>query len=345
MEKFSVRLTRSLPFFIVISVILFFLISVMGVIKLILIAALLAYIIDPLATLLESRGLGRTRATAVIFFSILTATGVSLIFLLPMLADEISAIQAGFSSEKSKDLILKIETIMKEKLSFFGVGNFDMKDGIHKTMVYLGDWLFGHILDVAALITNLVIIPFMVFFLLKDGRAIKKEFLRILPNRYFEMVSSLLYKMDIQLGSYLRGQFIDAVVIGILSTFALWLLGLKYFIVIGAFTGLANLIPYLGPVAGGTLSVIASVMQRGDLTLVMPILIAFITIRMVDDVIVQPLAVARSVKMHPMLVLLAVIIGGKFFGILGMLISVPVTGFLKVVLEEGITSIRKYRLS
>ncbi|MEK6673989.1 MAG: AI-2E family transporter [Nitrospirota bacterium] len=345
MEKFSARLARALPVLIVISVILFFLVSVIGVIKLIIIAALLAYIIDPLATLLESRGMGRTHATAIIFFSILLAAGISLIFLLPMLASEISAIQTGFSSEKSKEMILKIEFLIKEEFSFFGVGNFDLTEGIHKTMVYLGDWLFSHIIDVAALITNLVIIPFMVFFLLKDGRAIKKEFLRVLPNRYFEMISSLLYKMDLQLGSYLRGQFIDAVVIGILSTLALWLLGLKYFIVIGAFTGLANLIPYLGPVAGGTLSVIASVMQRGDLSLVAPILLSFITIRMIDDVIVQPLVVARSVKMHPMLVLLAVIIGGKFFGILGMLISVPVTGFLKVVLEEGITSLRRYRLS
>lgn len=345
MEKFSARLAKAIPGLIVISVIIFFLVSVIGVIKLIIIAALLAYIIDPLATLLESRGMGRTHATAIIFFSILLTAGISLIFLLPMLASEISAIQTGFSSEKSKEMILKIESLIKEEFSFFGVGNFNLTAGIHKTMVYLGDWLFSHIIDVAALITNLVIIPFMVFFLLKDGRAIKKEFLRVLPNRYFEMISSLLYKMDLQLGSYLRGQFIDAVVIGILSTIALWLLGLKYFIVIGAFTGLANLIPYLGPVAGGTLSVIASVMQRGDLSLVAPILLSFITIRMIDDVIVQPLVVARSVKMHPMLVLLAVIIGGKFFGILGMLISVPVTGFLKVVLEEGITSLRRYRLS
>jgi len=68
-------------------------------------------------------------------------------------------------------------------------------------------------------------------------------------------------------------------------------------------------------------------------------------VKLADDAIIQPLTVAKSVEMHPLLVLLVIIIGGQAFGILGMLLSVPVVGFTKIILEEGITAYRKYRFA
>lgn len=78
----------------------------------------------------------------------------------------------------------------------------------------------------------------------------KKAFIHFIPNRYFEMTLNVLHKIDQQLGWYLRGQFTEALVVGVLSVIALWLLDVQYFTIIGIFAGLANLIPYIGPVAG-----------------------------------------------------------------------------------------------
>lgn len=140
----------------------------------------------------------------------------------------------------------------------------------------------------------------------------------------------------------MRGQLLDSTIVGILSIIALWLIGVKYFFIIGIFAGLANLISYFGPITGATIAIIVSVLQTGSFDKVFYIIGAFVLIRLIDDVLVQPLVVAKSVQIHPLMVLLSILIGGKLFGILGMLLSVPVTGFIKVVVHESIINYRRY---
>lgn len=345
MENTAGRLIKIIIFLAALSGALIFLISVGDLVKLIVIAALLAYIIDPLANLFESRGMSRTSATVVIFSAISLIIAVSLSVFLPILFQEVMAIQSGLDSGETSAVISRIESSIKANLGFMGVKDIDLAEKLHKTMVYIGDWIFNHILDVVSLVIHLVVTPFIIFFLLKDGRKIKRQFISMVPNRYFEFSLNLLYKMDMQLGNYLRGQFLDACVVGILSVFALWLLGVKYFLIIGVFAGLANLIPYLGPVAGVTPAVLITILDSGDMTLAFYIIIAFALIKLVDDALVQPLIVGRSVKMHPLLVLLAIIVGGKFFGVLGMILSVPVAGFIKVLIQESVANFRRYRLT
>jgi putative permease len=318
------------------------LISIGDLVKVVVISALLAYIIDPLAVFLESRGMSRRSATVIMFVSMVFCVAIGLFLLLPVLSGEIMAIRDGLDSTQATSMVSKIEEGLKNRFSFFGIRNLDLVNKTHGAMVSIGDWMFSHLLDMVSLVTDMVIIPFIVFFLLKDGRELKKQLISMVPNRYFEFSLNMLYKMDLQLGNYLRGQFLDAVIFGIMSVFSLWLLNVKYFVAIGVFAGLANLIPFLGPVAGAAPAMIVSVIDTGSLIPAIYVLLAFVAMKLIDDSLIQPLVVARSVDMHPLLVLLAIIIGGKLFGILGMLVAVPVTGFLKVILREGVVNFRKY---
>jgi putative permease len=185
----------------------------------------------------------------------------------------------------------------------------------------------------------------MMFFFLKDGREMKKQLIRLVPNRYFEFSLDLLHKMDLQLGNYLRSQFLDALIFGAMSTMALWLMDVKYFLFIGIFAGLANLIPYVGPIAGVVPAVVVSVLETGDITKAIYVILVYVGLKLVDDFAVQPMVVARGVDVHPVLVLMAIMIGGHLFGIVGMLVAVPFAGFLKVVLQESVVTFRKYRFS
>ncbi len=162
-------------------------------------------------------------------------------------------------------------------------------------------------------------------------------------NRYFEVTLYLLHKLNVQVGNFLRGQFIDATIVGLLAMFALWLVGIKYFFLIGLFTGLANLIPYFGPLAGAGLAIVLSILQTGGFEMSLYVILAFTVIKLLDDAFIQPLVVAKSVDMNPLTVLLVILIGGKLFGILGMLLSVPIAGLIKVVVRESIMNYRKYR--
>jgi putative permease len=320
-----------------------FLAAISNIVKLVIISALLAYILEPIASFLESRGMSRLSATATIFLFIFTVVGVLSIVFLPVLSGEIKALQSGFNTEKTEIMVSHFENFLVNNLAFLGIKDLNLLSKIQDATSRIGSWLFTHLFDAASLITSMVLAPFIVFFILKDGRRFKKAFVSILPNRYFEFSLYLFHKLNIQVGNYLRGQMIDSTIVGLLSIFALWLLDVKYFFIIGVFTGIANMIPYFGPVTGATIAIIVSILQTGSLNMVVYIFIAFIIIRLIDDIFIQPLIVAKSVHMNPMTVLLAVLIGGKLFGILGMLLSVPITGFLKVVVTESIVNYRRYR--
>ena len=203
--------------------------------------------------------------------------------------------------------------------------------------------MLTHVLDAASLLISIVLIPFMVFFLMKDGRKFKKEFVSIVPNKYFEFSLYLLHKINVQVGNYLRGQVLDATIVGLLATGALWVLGVKYFIMIGLFAGIANIIPYFGPVTGAVIAIIVSILQTGDFHLASYVILAFIIIKLLDDAIILPMVMSKSVHISPLTVLLAIMIGGKLFGVLGMLLSIPVAGFIKVIIHESMTNYRRYR--
>ena len=172
----------------------------------------------------------------------------------------------------------------------------------------------------------------------------KKGFIDIVPNKYFEFSLNVLQKMDAQLGNDLRGQFLVAAIIGSLSTLVLWFLGVDFFMVIGPLAGLANMIPYVGPVAGGLLAILASVVTTGVFDTIPSIVIAFVLIQLLDNSLLQPLILARNVELHPMLILLAILIGGKLFGIVGLLLAVPFTAIVKVIAVETFVNLRRYHI-
>lgn len=317
-----------------------------GIAKLIVISALLAYILDPLVTTLELRGMTRTLATVVPLLLIGLVLLAAAYLLVPVLVDQVQSLQSGSILEHTSLAISRLETIIRIKLGFLGLQEINLVEKIQEAKRYLGGRIADFLIqDAVSLVVEAVFIPFIMFFLLKDGRKMKKDFLRLIPNRYFEFVLYLLYKMDLQLGNYLRGQFVDAVVFGVLSTIALWLLNIKYFLFIGAFAGLANLIPFIGPIAGVLPAVVVAVLDTGDVVRGGYVIFAFVVLKLIDDMIVQPLVVGKSVNLHPMLVAVAILVGGHVFGILGMLLAVPCAGFLKVVFGESIVTFRKYRFS
>ena len=324
----------------------FFLSAIGELVRLLIIAALLAYILDPIAAELESHGLSRIAATGIVFLMIGLAMYLFGFFVVPALVREIQTLSVSSSANQASAIVADLQKFINQKLSAVGLREIDLDAKIQDVKRSVGEQLLGYLLTQAVpFITQMVIVPFIIFFLMKDGRKMRKAFISVIPNRYFELSLNLIYKMDQQLGFYLRGQFLDAVIFGILSTLALWILGVKYFLFIGIFAGVANLIPYVGPLAGVSLAGIMTVLTTGDITRVAYVVLAFIAIKLIDDSVVQPVVIARSVDMHPLAVLLAVIIGGEFFGIMGMLLSVPCAGFVKVMFQASRTIIRRYKLA
>ena len=181
-------------------------------------------------------------------------------------------------------------------------------------------------------VTYVIIVPLVLFFFLGEGRAIKRALIELVPNRYFELVLNLVYRIEVQLGGYVRGMVLSVTIVSLLSISLLYLIGLEHFLVIGLFAGLANVIPYLGPVVGIVAGIIAAVLQYSALSagVIVPVVIVFVIVQIIDNVFIAPVVVARSVNLHPLLVIFAVLVGSQLFGAVGMLLAVPATAVIKV---------------
>ncbi|MBT6144323.1 MAG: AI-2E family transporter, partial [Gemmatimonadetes bacterium] len=134
-------------------------------------------------------------------------------------------------------------------------------------------------------------------------------------------------------------------VVATLAGLGLTLIDMPYALPLGALAGLANMIPYLGPIIGIVSATIVALATLGGMSLVTKVIIVFATIQIIDNVLIQPVVIAKSVDLHPLVVLVVVMIGSDLWGIVGMLIAVPATGILKVSTQTIYDGVRGYSVS
>ena len=193
-------------------------------------------------------------------------------------------------------------------------------------------------------LTFVVIVPFVAFFFLKEGRRLTRCLMTLVPNAYFELCLNLMYQANRQIGNYIRGQLLAVLVVSVLAISGLSILGVYYALPLGLLAGLANVIPFLGPLIGIVCSSIVALATGGGLAMVAKVIVMFLVIQLIDNVLIQPTMVAKSVELHPLIVLFVVMVGSQLLGIVGMLIAVPLTGIAKVSGQTIYEGVKQYRL-
>ncbi len=309
----------------------------------VIVSFLIAYILDPVASFMEAKGISRSTATTIIFLVFFLIVTLNVWLVLPGVFSQLFVLQKQLSSGGTDNLILALQDFIKSSFGSIDVESLDIKGKLESFMALASEEVKVILSNIGSIVSAVAIIPFVVFFFLRDGRNMKKVFISYVPNRYFEITLNIMHKIDGQLGGYLRGQFTEATVVGLLGTIALVILNVKYSIIIGIFAGLANMIPYVGPVAGAVPAILVTLINGGSMTTIIYIVIAFAIVQFIDNMIVQPIVLAKSVDLHPLIIVFAVLIGGKFFGLLGLLLAVPMTGMIKVTASEIYYGIKKFR--
>jgi len=179
-------------------------------------------------------------------------------------------------------------------------------------------------------VVTLALIPVIAFFFLKDGRRIKKVLITYVPNKYFETFLTLFHEIGRQISGYIRGQLVDSFFVGILAIIGLYWFDINYAILIGAVAGIANIVPYLGPLLGFTFGGLLVLIDTGSIVDVVQVLVVLAIVKTLDDLVITPLIVSRSVKVHPLMVMILISFGATVHGIWGMLLSVPLYCTMRV---------------
>lgn len=308
------------------------------------ISALAAFILSPVVTALESR-LGMKRVPAIILTFI--TVGGSIVYLLalagPVMLDRLLAIHEQMKQFPFEAKLVELTKSLERSLPFINAES--LARTIHGIIERTTDAAGDFIQNAFATLVTLAIVPFVTYFILADGHRAFAYAIQRVPNRYFEMSLNVIHKIRSQLVGYLKGWILDSMIVGLLSIVGLTILGVEYAIVIGVLAGIANLVPYLGPIVGASLAILVSLTQVGTFEMVGPIVIMTIIIRMIDDFVVQPLCFARSVDMHPLTVILLLLIGHEMLGVGGMLLAIPLATIMKVSAVETHWGLKNYRIT
>lgn len=313
-----------------------------------LIALLISYLLDPMVNRMQAAGMNRTLAITITLASVILLIVWGSTSVIPIVANQMAGLARQLTIENLREIATQIEIGIITNFDFLPEGF--LRDNISRLSDdFFNMGIFSNILgDLIGIFTNLfaafLIIPFAAFFFLKDGHRIRRDLLQLVPNKYFETTLSLIDKIETRLGYYFRSVFVQCTIVGVVSWLALSVAGLNNATSVGITIGIANSIPYFGPIIGYVLSIVISIIETGDFSLVIPCILAVLFAQILDNIVLQPLIFSKSADMHPVAILFIIMIGAQTAGILGMLVAIPIATIIKISILQISWSFNNYRV-
>lgn len=307
------------------------------------IATIVIYLLDPPVTWLEGRGVGRGWGTLIFYLVFFTAVGVALSFLVPIISEQVQSFAQALPQTAERVLTrlqgiagrLGIELNAQDALSGIGGNGGDVASGF-----------VGGVTAVAGSVLHWVLIlvlgPVFAFYVLVDLPKLRTGLRAAIPARRHEEWQSVLDQIAAAIGGFFRGQLLVASFVALASMLVLWVIGLPYWAIVGLVAGVFNLVPMIGPFIGMAAAlVIAFTASGSDAGLVFTIrpgfglavasVIALTIVQQVDNHVISPNVVARTVNLHPVTVMIGLLAFGTLFGFWGLLLAVPVIATIKIL--------------
>ncbi|GGM30940.1 UPF0118 membrane protein YrrI [Paraliobacillus quinghaiensis] len=178
----------------------------------------------------------------------------------------------------------------------------------------------------------IAVIPVLVFYMLKDYKLIKSTAWKLIPKRYRENSKALWPDINKSLGGYIRGQLLVCLFVGLTTYIILLIIHMKYPIILAILMGITNIIPYFGPIIGAVPAVIIAFTM--SVKQVIYVVIGVIVVQLIEGNLLSPYIVGKSVHLHPIIIIFALLIGGEIAGVIGMIVAIPLATVLKVIIHH-----------
>ena len=295
-----------------------------------------AYIFNPIVSAAEVRGL--RRQAVVITAYLLVAATLALLAgtLIPMLGRELASLQEDLPSYAARLRLswLAVQRNLADRLPFAAqqIRHFDTMRAV-ETLIHRAENVPSYLLSAFPLLSLIFLIPFISFFLLMDGPKSIEKLIQECPSRYVEQILHLVSAIDSSLGAYLRGLVVIACALAATSYAGLLILGVNQALWIAILCGVSSFVPYLGAIMGIVVGGLVASFQFGTVVAGLKVVILFLTIRLADEIFLQPYIARQSVHLHPLLFLFTFMTGGELFGFIGLVFAVPVACVIKALVE------------
>lgn len=353
-KKIRIRDKRFLPILIMlISIYIFYLLSkrygiLSDMVYTIMISLIIAYLLNPIVNYFEKYNISRGLGVLIIYLIIVGIIFIISFLIIPKSGKEIKKLLVVLPiyfqrlSEFIDNLYMKyymsIDNIppIFQSLEDIILNNID---NIQNVIVTNISRFFEGIISTFTKVISLILIPILTFYFIRDKDYFINRFYLTIPKKRRKEAKELFIEMDRALGQFIRGRLILALYVGVATTILLLILKVDFAIIIGMLTGIADIIPYFGPLLGFLPAFFFALLSSPIKALWIAIL--FIGIQWVENNVLAPKIIGESIGIHPISILLALVIGGGVFGVMGMVFSVPAIAIFKILFNFFMEKVRK----
>lgn len=309
---------------------------------------LLYYLLNPIVDLLEQYKISRTVAISILFFLI----GLLLVWGLAVAIPSVQTQVVSFSRSVPiyiQEIEMTVTKLLQDqRFETFRPEVIEVMDQLNEQIVKFAqklsssavDWAGTLISTASQIIVAILIMPFILFYLLRDGRRLNGYISQFLPIKWRTSIATVLSDVNHQLSNYVRGQVTVAMIVAFMFSILFSVIGLKYPVTLGILAGFLNLIPYLGSFLAMIPAVILGLVA-GPVMLV-KVLVVFIIEQTIEGRFVTPLIIGSSLSIHPITILFVLLTAGQMYGVLGVLLGIPIYASIKVVVTALFEWYKRY---
>jgi putative permease len=307
-----------------------------GILAPILIAIVLAFLLQGLVDRLQRLGLGHVVSVFVVFFTFLTACGVFIGVMVPIIWRQAVRLVQD---------VPRMFTVIRTEVQQFAAGHSEfvsqnaideLTNSLANESTNLGQWLVSFSLSsipsLFSVVIYLVLVPLVMFFLLKDQERILDYLTSWLPKER-KMMRNIAHEMNDQIANYIRGKFIEMLVVGVVTYIVFLVFGLKYAELLALLVGLSVLIPYIGAAAVTIPVVLVAFYQYGTQSEFIYVVVAYLIVQALDGNVLVPLLFSEAVNLHPLAIIIAVLFFGGIWGFWGIFFAIPLATLVKAIIN------------
>ncbi|MGV3080509.1 AI-2E family transporter [Streptococcus sp. 32226D021BW] len=313
-----------------------------------LLTGLLYYLLNPIVDWLEKYKITRTVAISILFVLIGMLLVWGLAVAIPSIQGQVTSFAQNLPSNIQK-IESHVTTLLEnEQFEQFRPTALEMLNKVNDQIISYAqkfsssavNWASSLISTASQIIVAILIMPFILFYLLRDGQQLNTHVTQYLPTKWRSSVSEVLTDVNAQLSNYVRGQVTVAIIVALMFSVMFSVIGLSYPVTLGVMAGFLNLIPYLGSFLAMIPAVVLGLIA-GPVMLV-KVLIVFMLEQTIEGRFVTPLIIGSSLSIHPITILFVLLTAGQMYGVLGVLLGIPIYATIKVVVKAAFNWYREY---
>lgn len=300
-----------------------------------LIAMIISYLLNPIVNLLSRRSVPRSVAVLLIYSLFLLSVFIIIMNTLPLLEKQLEEMAEHLPrwNEQIQYMINEYNDHGKEWLP--SSIQRAIENSLNRMEQGLGNGVSRLLDGVGNTINQMfiaLIIPFLAFYMLRDVHNFERSFKNLIPRAKRREFFRLFQEIDQALGNYIRGQLLVCVIVGVLVYIGYWIIGLPYAFILAIIVGIFNIIPYLGPIFGAIPAIFVAITISTKM--VFAVIITNFIVQMLEGNVLSPQIVGRTLHMHPLFIIFALLVGGEIGGIWGLILAVPMFAVGKVMIEH-----------